>query len=68
MKKVAIRFIVEKPIEIDLDEAFLDVTANKYGIASATRIAQAIRRQIVHVTGGLTASAGVSFSKFLAKG
>ncbi len=25
MKKVAIRFIVEKPIEIDLDEAFLDV-------------------------------------------
>ncbi len=52
---------------LSLDEAFLDVTENKPGIASATRIAQAIRRQIVQATGGLTASAGVSFNKFLAK-
>lgn len=52
---------------LSLDEAFLDVTANRPGIASATRIAQEIRRQIVGVTQGLTASAGVSFNKFLAK-
>jgi DNA polymerase-4 len=52
---------------LSLDEAFLDVTHNKKGISSATRIAQRIRRQIVHQTEGLTASAGVSFNKFLAK-
>jgi DNA polymerase-4 len=52
---------------LSLDEAFLDVTHNKKGISSATRIAQQIRRQIVERTGGLTASAGVSFNKFLAK-
>ena len=52
---------------LSLDEAFLDVTENKAGLASATRIAQEIRRQIVCATGGLTASAGVSFNKFLAK-
>ncbi len=52
---------------LSLDEAFLDVTQNKKGIPSATRIAQQIRKQIFHVTDGLTASAGVSFNKFLAK-
>ncbi len=52
---------------LSLDEAFLDVTQNKKGISSATRIAQQIRRQIFQRTGGLTASAGVSFNKFLAK-
>ncbi|WP_419664162.1 DinB: DNA polymerase IV [Desulfosarcina variabilis str. Montpellier] len=52
---------------LSLDEAFLDVTHNKLGLSSATQIAQQIRTQIVHVTGGLTASAGVSFNKFLAK-
>ena len=52
---------------LSLDEAFLDVTQNKKDIASATRIAQLIRRQIFAKTGGLTASAGVSFNKFLAK-
>ena len=52
---------------LSLDEAFLDVTVNKPGIASATLIAQQIRREIVHETQGLTASAGVSFNKFLAK-
>jgi DNA polymerase-4 len=52
---------------LSLDEAFLDVTHNKPGIASATRIARQIRQQIFQATGGLTASAGVSFNKFLAK-
>jgi DNA polymerase IV len=52
---------------LSLDEAFLDVTQNKKGIFSATQIAQQIRKQIVQKTGGLTASAGVSFNKFLAK-
>jgi DNA polymerase-4 len=52
---------------LSLDEAFLDVTENKPGISSATQIAQQIRRQIVQTTSGLTASAGVSFNKFLAK-
>jgi nucleotidyltransferase/DNA polymerase involved in DNA repair len=40
---------------------------NKKGISSATQIAQQIRQQIFQNTGGLTASAGVSFNKFLAK-
>ena len=52
---------------LSLDEAFLDVTQNKKGISSATQIAQQIRRQIFQKTDGLTASAGVSFNKFLAK-
>jgi DNA polymerase-4 len=50
---------------LSLDEAFLDVTGNK--IRSATHIAQKIRREIFEKTNGLTASAGVSFNKFLAK-
>jgi DNA polymerase-4 len=52
---------------LSLDEAFLDVTRNKKGIASATQIAQEIRKLIFQKTDGLTASAGVSFNKFLAK-
>lgn len=51
---------------LSLDEAFLDVTVNKKACPSATRIAQAIREKIRRKT-GLTASAGVSFNKFLAK-
>lgn len=51
---------------LSLDEAYLDVTENKMGMASATLIAQEIRQKIVDRT-GLTASAGVSFTKFLAK-
>jgi DNA polymerase-4 len=51
---------------LSLDEAFLDVTDNKKGIASATRIACDIKNRICRVT-GLTASAGVSYNKFLAK-
>ncbi len=49
-----------------LDEAYLDVTENKVGIASATRIAKQIKQRIYAET-RLTASAGVSFNKFLAK-
>ncbi|WP_340266331.1 DNA polymerase IV [Sphingobium mellinum] len=51
---------------LSLDEAFLDVTTNKPGIASATLIAQEIRRLIREET-GLTASAGVSYNKLIAK-
>ncbi|MCJ2186572.1 DNA polymerase IV [Novosphingobium beihaiensis] len=51
---------------LSLDEAYLDVTADLQGIGSATRIAEEIRRRIKAET-GLTASAGVSYNKFLAK-
>lgn len=49
-----------------LDEAYLDVTVNKIGEPSATRLALRVQEQITAET-GLTASAGVSFNKFLAK-
>jgi DNA polymerase-4 len=51
---------------LSLDEAYLDVTENKTGLPTATRVASAIREQIrqeLH----LTASAGVAPNKFLAK-
>lgn len=48
------------------DEAFLDVTENKLGIKSAILIAKQIRQKIKDQT-GLTASAGISYNKFLAK-
>src|SRR5690625_3104121 len=51
---------------LSLDEAYLDVTENLKGIASATEVAQEIRARIRAET-GLTASAGVSYNKFLAK-
>ena len=51
---------------LSVDEAFLDVTCNHVGEPSATRIAQALR-QTIHEATGLTASAGVSCNKFLAK-
>ncbi|MGO9236421.1 MAG: DNA polymerase IV [Methylocella sp.] len=51
---------------LSLDEAYLDVTENLKGIASATEIAEHIRAKIRHKT-NLTASAGVSYNKFLAK-
>lgn len=49
-----------------LDEAYLDVTENLQGISSATEIAEQIRAKIRADT-QLTASAGVSYNKFLAK-
>jgi DNA polymerase-4 len=51
---------------LSIDEAFLDVTIDKKGIGSATVIAGMIRNEIKLKT-GLTASAGVSVNKFLAK-
>src|SRR5437016_10402287 len=51
---------------LSLDEAYLDVTENLKGIVSATWIAEEIRGRIRTET-GLTASAGVSYNKFLAK-
>jgi DNA polymerase-4 len=51
---------------LSLDEAYLDVTDDRLGIGSATRIATLIRQEIRAKT-KLTASAGVSYNKFLAK-
>ena len=51
---------------LSLDEAYLDVTQNKKGLASATQVARFIKQEIREQT-DLTASAGVSFNKFLAK-
>jgi DNA polymerase-4 len=51
---------------LSLDEAYLDVTENKTGLATATKVASAIRREIREGL-NLTASAGVAPNKFLAK-
>lgn len=51
---------------LSLDEAYLDVTENKTGLPTATRVAKAIRQQIREEL-NLTASAGVAPNKFLAK-
>lgn len=51
---------------LSLDEAYLDVTQNKQNIHSATQIAQDIRAAILNET-GLTASAGISINKLVAK-
>lgn len=51
---------------LSLDEAYLDVTQNKKGNPSATKIAAEIRQRIFEDT-GLTASAGISVNKFIAK-
>jgi len=51
---------------LSLDEAYLDVTEDRHGLGSARAIAQDIRRRIREET-LLTASAGVSYCKFIAK-
>lgn len=51
---------------LSLDEAYLDVTTNKKGNPSATLIAREIRNRILEEL-GLTASAGISVNKFIAK-
>lgn len=51
---------------LSLDEAYLDVTQNKKGNLSATLLAQEIRQRIFDEV-GLTASAGISVNKFVAK-
>lgn len=66
----AVREILLRHTEVieplSLDEAYLDVTQNKTGLPTATRVAQTIRRQI-RAELNLTASAGVAPNKFLAK-
>jgi DNA polymerase IV len=51
---------------LSLDEAYLDVTANVRGLPTAADTAAEIRQRIYEAT-GLTASAGISYNKFLAK-
>lgn len=51
---------------LSLDEAYLDVTYNKKELKSAIKIAMLIREEVKQKV-GLTASAGISFNKFLAK-
>jgi len=51
---------------LSLDEAYLDVSQCKRSFGSPTLVAKAIRNEIQQVT-GLTASAGISYNKFLAK-
>jgi DNA polymerase-4 len=51
---------------LSLDEAYLDVTVNKSGLSTATRVARELRAQIREEL-NLTASAGVAPNKFLAK-
>ncbi len=58
--------VTDKVEPLSLDEAYLDVTVNKLDETSATRLAEWIRAQILEDT-GLTASAGISYNKSLAK-
>jgi DNA polymerase-4 len=51
---------------LSLDEAYLDVTENRQGLPTASAVATAIRQRILAET-SLTASAGISYNKFLAK-
>jgi DNA polymerase-4 len=51
---------------LSLDEAYLDVSEDRHGLGSARAIAESIRKRIRDET-GLTASAGVSYCKFIAK-
>jgi DNA polymerase-4 len=66
----AVREIFERHTDLieplSLDEAYLDVTANKMELPTATRVAKMIREQIYEEL-HLTASAGVASNKFLAK-
>ena len=66
----AVREIFQRHTELieplSLDEAYLDVTENKTGLPTATKVAKAIRAQIREEL-FLTASAGVAPNKFLAK-
>ncbi|WP_057742470.1 DNA polymerase IV [Liquorilactobacillus capillatus] len=56
----------DKVEPIAFDEAYLDVTSNKYGLTSALRVAKMIQQEIFSKT-HLTCSTGVSYNKFLAK-
>src|SRR5471032_2489660 len=67
---IAVREIFRRHTDLieplSLDEAYLDVTSNKTGLPTATKVAIAIRQQIREEL-SLTASAGVAPNKFLAK-
>ena len=67
---IAVREIFQRHTDLieplSLDEAYLDVTSNKTGLPTATKVAIAIRQQIREEL-SLTASAGVAPNKFLAK-
>jgi DNA polymerase IV len=67
---LAVREILQRHTDLieplSLDEAYLDVTENKMGLPTATRVAKLVREQI-HTELNLTASAGVAANKFLAK-
>ena len=56
----------DKVEPLSLDEAYLDVTQNKKGNPSASLLAQEIRLRILNEV-GITASAGISVNKFVAK-
>ncbi len=58
--------VTDRVESYSLDEAYLDVTTNRLGQPSATRIAEWLRGRIRNIT-SLTASAGVSYNKSLAK-
>ena len=66
--QVSAVFVKYAPIiePLSLDEAYLDVTENLKGIPTATQIVREIRARVREQT-GLTASAGVSYNKLLAK-
>ena len=51
---------------LSLDEAYLDVSDNRSGLPTASATGKEIRARILEET-GLTASAGISYNKFLAK-
>ena len=61
-----LKTVTDRIEPLSLDEAYLDVTENLLQERSATRVAQYLKREIFNKT-KLTASAGVSFNKFLAK-
>ncbi|NMH27631.1 DNA polymerase IV [Flavobacterium silvaticum] len=65
IRKIFLEY-TDKVEPLSLDEAYLDVTENKKGIPSASIIAEQIRARILTET-GLTASAGISINKFVAK-
>jgi DNA polymerase-4 len=64
--RAILREFTDRVEAVSLDEAYLDVTASPFCRGSATRMAEEIKRRIREST-GLTASAGVSYNKFLAK-
>ena len=64
--RAVFREVTDRIEPVSIDEAYLDVTVNRLGESSAVAVAEYILRRIRETT-GLTASAGVSFNKFLAK-